>query len=64
MPAVRWTTGDEPMAGSQASCLGQLLQTEPENAFDRGGTKAEASRQIDAMQEVTGCGADASVSRS
>jgi hypothetical protein len=50
-----WTTGDEAMTGAQASYL-QTLCEEAGETFDPGLSKAEASRRIDALQEVTGRG--------
>lgn len=50
-----WTTGDEPMAGAQASCL-KTLSEEAGAPFDDALTKAEASKRIDALQEQTGRG--------
>ena len=50
-----WTTGDEPMTGAQASYL-KTLSEEAHADFDDGLTKAEASKQIDALQEETGRG--------
>ncbi|GGC64102.1 hypothetical protein GCM10011504_47850 [Siccirubricoccus deserti] len=50
-----WTTGEERMTGAQASYL-KTLSEEAGEEFDPGLTKAEASRQIDALQEKTGRG--------
>ena len=50
-----WTTGDEPMTGAQASYL-KTLSEEAHETFDDSLTKAEASKQIDALQEETGRG--------
>ncbi len=50
-----WTTGDEPMTGAQASYL-KTLSEEAHESFDDSLTKAEASKQIDALQEETGRG--------
>jgi hypothetical protein len=44
-----WTTGDEPMTGAQGSYL-QTLCEETGTEFDPKLTKAEASKQIDALQ--------------
>ncbi|BDA86695.1 DUF3072 domain-containing protein [Aureimonas sp. SA4125] len=44
-----WTTGDEPMTGAQASYLKTLCE-ETGAAFDDKVSKAEASKQIDALQ--------------
>jgi len=53
----RWTTGDEPMTGAQRSYL-QTLADEAGGAVPDELTKAEASKQIDELQERTGRGAD------
>ena len=50
-----WITGDEPMTGPQASYLQTLAQEAGEEVPD-GLTKAEASEQIDKLQEQTGRG--------
>lgn len=50
-----WTTGDEPLTGAQASYL-KTLSEEAGEEFDKGLTKAEASKRIDALQEKTGRG--------
>lgn len=50
-----WTTGDEPMTGAQRSYL-KTLSEEAKEAFDENLTKAEASKRIDALQEITGRG--------
>ena len=50
-----WVTGDEPMTGAQASYL-QTLSEEADQPFDPRLTKAQASEQIDALQEKTGRG--------
>ena len=50
-----WTTGDEPMTGAQRSYLKTLCE-EAHMAFDDTLTKAEASKRIDELQEVTGRG--------
>jgi hypothetical protein len=50
-----WTTGDEPMTGAQASYLKTLCEEAGEE-FDDSLTKAEASKRIDELQEVTGRG--------
>lgn len=50
-----WTTGDEPMTGAQRSYL-KTLSEEAKEEFDENLTKAEASKRIDALQEVTGRG--------
>lgn len=52
-----WTTGDEKMTGAQASYLKTLSEeAEEPGAFGTDLTKAEASKQIDALQEKTGRG--------
>ena len=50
-----WTTGGETMTGAQASYL-KTLSEEAGEAFDDTLTKAEASKQIDALQSRTGRG--------
>jgi hypothetical protein len=50
-----WVTGDEPMTGAQASYLQTLSEEAGEN-FDPDLSKADASKQIDALQEKTGLG--------
>jgi hypothetical protein len=50
-----WTTGDEPMTGAQKSYL-KTLSEEAKVEFDEGLTKAEASKRIDELQEITGRG--------
>lgn len=50
-----WTTGDEPMTGAQRSYLHTLAEEAGEEVDDEL-TKAEASKQIDALQEKTGRG--------
>ncbi|HEX6597210.1 MAG TPA: DUF3072 domain-containing protein [Acidimicrobiales bacterium] len=52
-----WVTGDEPMTGPQASYLSTLAQEAGEDVPDHL-TKAEASKQIDELQERTGRGQD------
>ncbi|SFD93600.1 DUF3072 domain-containing protein [Roseivivax sediminis] len=54
-PVERWTTGDEPMTGAQASYLETLCE-EAGESFDDSLSKAEASRRIDALQSATGRG--------
>ena len=53
-----WTTGDEPMTGAQRSYLKTLCE-EAKAPFDDTLTKAEASKRIDELQEITGRGAAA-----
>jgi len=50
-----WTTGAETMTGAQASYLKTLCEEAGEE-FDPSLTKAEASKQIDALQAKTGRG--------
>ncbi len=50
-----WTTGDETMTGAQASYLKTLCE-EAGAPFDPSLTKAEASKQIDALRGQTGRG--------
>ncbi len=55
-----WVTGDEPMTGPQKSYL-QTLAREAGRKVDFGGmSKADASRLIDELQEVSGRGTPAS----
>jgi hypothetical protein len=51
----QWTTGDEPMTGAQRSYLHTLAE-EAGESVDDDLSKAEASKQIDALQERTGRG--------
>jgi hypothetical protein len=51
-----WTTGDEPMTGPQRSYLETLSQQAGRQAPPDDLTKADASRLIDELQEVTGRG--------
>jgi hypothetical protein len=51
----QWVTGDEPMTGAQRSYL-KTLSEEAKEPFDENLTKAEASKKIDELQEVTGRG--------
>ena len=50
-----WTTGDEPMTGAQRSYLHTLAE-EAGVEVNEALTKAEASKQIDELQERTGRG--------
>lgn len=50
-----WVTGDEAMTGAQASYL-KTLSEEAGTDFDGDLTKAEASKEIDALQAKTGRG--------
>jgi hypothetical protein len=52
-----WTTGDEAMTGAQRSYL-KTLSEEAKVEFDENLTKAEASKRIDELQEITGRGKD------
>jgi hypothetical protein len=51
-----WVTGDEPMTGAQQSYL-ETLATEAGEDAPKDMTKAEASEQIERLQEKTGRGA-------
>ena len=57
-----WVTADEAMTDAQASYLKTLCEEAGED-FDPNLTKAQASEQIDALQEKTGRGSDTSRSR-
>lgn len=50
-----WTTGDEPMTGAQRSYL-KTLSEEAKVPFDENLSKAEASKRIDELQQITGRG--------
>ena len=50
-----WTTGDEEMTGAKRSYL-KTLSEEAKVEFDETLTKAEASKGIDELQELTGRG--------
>jgi hypothetical protein len=50
-----WKTGDEPMTGAQRSYL-HTLADEAGEEVDDDLTKAEASKKIDELQDVTGRG--------
>jgi hypothetical protein len=52
-----WVTGDEPMTGAQRSYL-KTLSEEAHVDFDEHLTKAEASRRIDELQQITGRGVE------
>ena len=54
-----WVTGEEPMTGAQASYLETLAREAGEPAPDEL-TKAEASKRIDELQDVTGRGRQSS----
>ena len=49
-----WVTGDEPATGPQESYLSTLAQQTGEEVELDGLTKAEASKQIDALKEKLG----------
>ena len=50
-----WTTGNEPMTGAQRSYL-KTLSEEAKMPFEDELTKAQASKRIDELQEITGRG--------
>jgi hypothetical protein len=50
-----WTTGDEPMTGAQRSYL-KTLSEEAKEPFEEDLTKADASKRIDELQQMTGRG--------
>jgi DUF3072 family protein len=52
-PPEEWVTGDEPMTGAQRSYLDTLAREAGEE-IDADLNKAEASEQIDRLQEETG----------
>ena len=52
-----WTTGDEDMTGAQASYL-KTLSEQAGTEFNPELTKAEASMEIDKLQQQTGRGKD------
>ncbi len=53
----QWVTGDEAMTGPQTSYL-QTLKQEAGEEFDGSLTKAQASEEIDRLQQQTGRGRD------
>ena len=55
-PTDQWVTGEEPMTGPQQSYLNTLAQEAGEEPKD-GLTKAQASEEIDRLQNSTGRGA-------
>jgi hypothetical protein len=55
-PTDEWVTGDEPMTGPQRSYL-QTLTREAGEEPKRDLTKAQASQEIERLQQVTGRGA-------
>jgi hypothetical protein len=54
-PVDEWVTGDEPITGPQDSYLHTLAQQAGESV-DAELTKAEASKEIDRLQQKTGRG--------
>jgi len=48
-----WVSGDDPMTGAQASYLKTLCEEAGEE-FDETLTKADASKRIDELREITG----------
>jgi hypothetical protein len=50
-----WTTGNEPMTEAQRSYL-HTLAAEAQVQIDENMTKAEASKKIEELQEITGRG--------
>jgi hypothetical protein len=57
-----WVSGNDPMTGAQASYLKTLCEEAGEE-FDESLTKAEASKRIDELREITGKGAGPSDAR-
>jgi hypothetical protein len=55
-PTDEWVTGDEPMTGPQQSYL-QTLAREAGEEPKEGLTKAQASEEIERLQQATGRGA-------
>jgi Protein of unknown function (DUF3072) len=55
-PPDQWVTGDEPMTGPQQSYLHTLAQEAGEEVPD-GLNKAQASEEIERLQQKTGRGA-------
>jgi hypothetical protein len=53
---TEWVTGDEPLTGAQASYL-QTLAREAGEDVEEDLSKADASREIERLQEQTGRGA-------
>jgi hypothetical protein len=56
-PTDEWVTGDEPMTGPQQSYLQTLAREAGEEPRDDL-TKAQASEEIERLQQVTGRGQD------
>lgn len=54
-----WVTGDQPMTGAQASYLKTLCE-EANEEFNPRLSKAQASKEIDRLQEATGRASPAS----
>lgn len=54
-PPEAWTTGDEPMTGAQRSYLMTLCE-EAKVPFDDSLSKAQASKRIAELQNITGRG--------
>jgi hypothetical protein len=57
-----WVTGDEPMTGAQRSYLKTLCE-EAKVPFDESLSKADASRRIDELQQLTGRGVKGAAAR-
>ena len=57
-----WVTGDEPMTGAQRSYL-KTLSEEAKVEFDDSLSKAEASKRLDELQELTGRGKETASGR-
>lgn len=55
-PTEEWVTGDEPMTGPQQSYLGTLATEAGADAPRDDLTKAQASEEIERLQQVTGRG--------
>lgn len=51
---ANWVSGDEPMTGAQASYLTTLSEEAGEQLPPEGLTKADASKQIDALKSKLG----------
>jgi hypothetical protein len=51
---ANWVSGDEPMTGAQASYLTTLSEEAGEQLPPEGLTKADASKQIDALKNKLG----------
>lgn len=57
-PVDDWVTGDEPMTGPQRSYLETLAREAGAEAPTADLTKAQASQEIERLQELTGRGLD------